>query len=89
MQTVYLILLGRGYIIAVSIAEPGDYYGGFVVRRVVHDFLDGLTQSSSGHCREFAGHAGEHDVADQGDLRRDDLRLPLIGELHLKSEMIR
>jgi len=82
---IYLILLGRRYVIAVKIAEPCDYYGRFVVGCIVHNFLDSLSHSSSGHCREFTGHTNNDDVSDHDDLRRDDFRLPLIGISYLKS----
>lgn len=79
----YLILLGRGDVIAVRIAEPCDYYGRPVV---VRDVLDSLSQSSSGHCRELTGHPGDDGASDHGDLRRDDSRLPLIRQSHLQSQ---
>lgn len=81
---IHLILLGRRYVRAVGVTEACDYYGGFVAGRVVHDFFDRLSQSPSGHGRELTGHTGDDDITNHRDLSRDNFRLPLVGEYHLK-----
>lgn len=77
-HSLYLVLLGCAYVTAIRIAESRDYYEGFVVGLIVHDFLDGLSQSSSGHCREFTRHPGDNNLSDHCDLSGNNLWLPLI-----------